>query len=450
MLQLWIEKLAQVLWSGTATRPGWHTRLIWLGRLLYQIGSDFMKGDIALRAMSLVFTTLLAVVPLLAVSFSVLKGFGVKNKDLIESYLLPLLEPLGAQGVEVLGRVIEFVENIKVGVLGSLGLALLFYSAFSLIQKVEQAFNNIWRLKQSRTLLRRMSDYLSVLVIGPILVFSAIGLSASMMSNELVRTLLEIEPFGQLYRVFLRIVPYLLVIAAFTFFYIFIPNTRVKIRAALIGGIVSGIIWQTTSWIFATVIVASAKYSAIYSGFATLIILMLWVNLNWLILLLGADLVYHLQHWDDLQIPQHQRRLSIADKESLALQILCVVGQAHYAGRQGVMMDELLSKIRLPEILIAEVIDLLQEAGLLSESAEPAELYLPGRPFDSTSVKTALDRLRRIPVSVGYTLDEERIAVINSVIGEADQTLQSILGEISLKQLSLAEPRSKETANISV
>ena len=162
MLQHWIEKLAQMLWSGTATRPGWHTRLIGLGRLLYQVGSDFMKGDIALRAMSLVFTTLLAVVPLLAVSFSVLKGFGVKNKDLIESYLLPLLEPLGAQGVEVMSRVIEFVENIKVGVLGSLGLALLFYSAFSLIQKVEQAFNNIWRLKQSRTLLRRMSDYLSV------------------------------------------------------------------------------------------------------------------------------------------------------------------------------------------------------------------------------------------------------------------------------------------------
>jgi membrane protein len=441
MLQHWIEKLGQVLWSDKTAGSVWQTRLIGTGRLLYRVGGDFMAGDIALRAMSLVFTTLLAIVPLLAVSFSVLKGFGVQNQ--IESYLLPLLEPMGEQGVEVLSRVIEFVENIKVGVLGSLGLALLFYSAFSLIQKVEQAFNSIWRLKQSRTLLRRMSDYLSVLVIGPVLIFSAIGLSATLMSSDVVRSLLEIEPLGQLYRFFLRIVPYLLIIAAFTFFYVFIPNTRVKIRAALIGGIVSGIIWQSTSWIFATVIVASAKYSAIYSGFATLIILMLWVNLNWLILLLGADLVYHLQHWENLAIPQHQRKMSIADKESLALQILCVVGQAYYAGRQGVKIDEFVHKVGVPEILLVEVIDMLKDAGLLSESIDPADRYLPGCPFDETSVKSALDSLRQVPAKIGYIPALEGVTGVASVISKMDQSLQSAVGGISLKQLALSDKAVK-------
>jgi len=436
MLQRWINQLGQLLWPGAVLQSGGHARLIWTGRLIYRVIGDFIAGDIGLRAMSLVFTTLLAIVPLLAVSFSVTKSFGVDNQ--IDTWLSPWLAPLGEQGVEILNKIKQFVENIKVGVLGSLGLALLFYSAFSLIQKVEDAFNSIWRLKKSRTLLRRITDYLSVLIIGPVLVFTAISISAIMMHNSVIRELLSIEPLGQLYRFFLRVVPYLLIIAAFTFFYVFIPNTKVKIRAALIGGMVSGIIWQTTSWIFATVIVASTKYSAIYSGFATLIILMLWVNLNWLILLLGADLVYHLQHWENLAIPENRRKLSIADKELLALQVLCSVGQAYYDGRRGSTMDELVRGVGVPEVLLAEVVESLETAGLLTESAEPPDLYLPGLPFDATSVKTALDSLRRVPDTAGYLPGQQQIAAIDEVISRIDQSLQNALSGMTLKQLVLS------------
>lgn len=435
MFRGWIDKLGQLLWSDKPAKTGWQEKSVLIGRLCYRVGADFIAGDIALRAMSLVFTTLLAIVPLLAVSFSVLKGFGVHNQ--IEPLLLQLLEPMGEKGVEVTNNIIGFVENIKVGVLGSLGLALLFYSAFSLIQKVEQAFNSIWRLKQSRTLLRRITDYLSILVIGPVLIFTAIGLSATMMNNEVVQELLRIEPLGRLYRFFVRLVPYLLIVAAFTFFYVFIPNTRVKIRAAFIGGIVSGVIWQSTSWIFATVIVASTKYSAIYSGFATLIILMLWVNLNWLILLLGADLVYHIQHADNLSVPQHRLRLSITDRESIGLQILSIIGRAQYGGQPGVTLQDLIHLIRLPEVLLAAVVDLLKEAGLISECADPPGLLLPARPFDNTSVKEALDSLRGVPRHAGFSTENEINANVSRLLARADEALQESLGKVSLKQLAL-------------
>ncbi len=436
MFQHWTRQLRQVLWPDDARFSGWREKVVWLGRLLYRVSADFFESDIGLRAMSLVFTTLLALVPLLAVSFSVLKGFGVHNQ--MEPLLLQLLEPpMGEKGVEITGVIIGFVENIKVGVLGTLGLALLFYSAFSLIQKVEEAFNNIWRLKQSRALLRRMSDYLSVLVIGPVLIFSAIGLSATLLGSELVKTILEIEPLGHAYRFLARLVPYLLIVAAFTFFYVFIPNTRVKFRAALIGGVVSGAIWQFTSWLFAVVIVSSAKYSAIYSGFATLIFLMIWVNLNWLILLLGADLVYHIQHAENLSVPRHRLRLSIAGKENLALQLLCVIGQFYYQGHKGAEMQDFVGQLKVPEELVAEVLDLLVDAGLINECISPITYYCPARPFDETSVKFALDSLRQSPSSKSFVVPQDHSANLRSINQELDGVLQKVAGGLSLKQLAM-------------
>ncbi len=438
MVQHWIDKTRHFLWPEQSLKAGWRGRVVCTGRLLFRIGEDFVDFDIALRAMSLVFTTLLALVPLLAVSFSVSKGLGYHNQ--IEPLLLQLLEPaMGEKGIEITGVIIGFVENIKVGVLGSLGIALLFYSAFSLIQKVEQAFNNIWRLKQSRSLLRRMSDYLSVLVIGPVLIITAIGVSALLIGSDIAQTILEIEPLGQLYRTFVGLVPFLLIIAAFTFFYAFIPNTRVKVRAALLGGVVSGIVWQITSWIFAAIIVGSAKYSAIYSGFATLLFLIIWVNINWLILLLGADLVYHLQHSDNLAVSQRRLKLSIANKESLALRVLCIIGQAYYAGRQGATVRELVEKLKVPEGLLGEILDFLKEAGLANESVDDEILYAPARPFDETSVKFALDRLRSVPFSTGYILDEDKLSSIYKLNDRVDQALQGVTGSVSLKQLALED-----------
>ena len=202
-------------------------------RTVLVLGRDLAGGQLTLRAMSLVYTTLLSIVPLLALSFSVLKAFGVSNQ--IEPLLLNLLEPLGEKGGEVALRITAFIENMNVGVLGALGLTLLLYTAISLMQKIEESLNFIWHIPRPRPLAERFSRYLSVLMVGPILVFSALGITATVMNIETVRDLLEIDGLGHAVRAFSALTPYALVIAAFTFVYMFLPNTRVRFGAALIG-----------------------------------------------------------------------------------------------------------------------------------------------------------------------------------------------------------------------
>jgi membrane protein len=159
---------------------GWHkSLLVRTLRIVYATWKEFTDVQLSLRAMGLVYTTLLSLVPLLAVSFSVLKAFGVHNK--IEPFLFSVLEPLGPKGAEITSRIIEFVNNIKVGILGSIGLAFLFYTVISLLQKIENAFNSIWKVSSSRSFARRFSDYTSVMLVGPLLVFAAMGLTATVM-----------------------------------------------------------------------------------------------------------------------------------------------------------------------------------------------------------------------------------------------------------------------------
>jgi membrane protein len=283
----WYEHYASLLWSDDL-RGMSHARrwVIVTVRLLVVLTRQLVRGQLNLRAMSLVYTTLLSIVPLLAVSFSVLKGFGVHNQ--IEPLLLNFLQPLGPRGKELSDNIIGFVENVRVGVLGSLGLVFLLYTVVSLIQKVESSFNYVWHVERLRGLAQRFSSYMSVILIGPVLVFTALGVTATAMNNTLVQQLMSVQPFGDLIVSFSRLVPYLLVIAAFIFFYLFIPNTRVKLLPAFVGGVFAGVLWQSSGWAFAAFIASSSNYAAIYSGFAIVILLLIWLYLNWLILLLGA------------------------------------------------------------------------------------------------------------------------------------------------------------------
>jgi len=292
----------------------------WLFRFLQiaiVLARDLAQGQLTLRAMGLVYTTLLSIVPLLALSFSVLKAFGVYNQ--IRPMLLNFLEPLGEKGVELTARIVQFIENVNVGVLGSVGLALLLYTAVSLVQKIEEAFNFIWHVSRSRGIGERFSRYLSALLVGPMLVFSAIGITAGVASLGVVREAMEVEGIGWLAVQAGRLVPYLLVIGAFTFVYTFMPNTRVRLGPALAGGVVGGILWQSAGWAFALFAASSTNYAAIYSSFAILILFMLWLYLSWLILLFGANVAFYAQHPEYLVAQGGEPQLSNRMRERLAL-----------------------------------------------------------------------------------------------------------------------------------
>lgn len=429
------DRLHRVIWDESlASRPRWQRSAIGFARLAAAIGRDLSSGALTLRAMSLVFTTLLALVPFIAVSFSVLKGFGVHNR--VEPVLLRFLAPLGPRANEITDRVVGFVDNIKVGVLGAVGVALLLYTAVSLVQKIEEAFNYTWNVGRRRTLVRQFSDYFSVIVIGPLLVFLALGITASLSSSAVVQAILAIEPFGSLVRLGTRLLPYVLLITAFTFIYLLIPNTRVRFRAALFGGVVAGIAWETLGRLFATFIVTSTNYTAIYSGFAILLLFMIWLYLSWLVLLTGSAVAFYRQFPGYLAVGGRAGvRLSPAQAESVGLAVATAIASAWYSGAAPPHRDAIAERLGAPAQPIDRALEALLDAGLITQAGRDGTGHLPARPPERTSVKAVIDAVRHHGERSGAAWhgggDPRCLAAL-------DEALERALGGTTLAELAEA------------
>jgi membrane protein len=432
----------RIIWGDDLNSvPLWKAWLLKTIRMAFVIIREILEGQLTLRAMSLVFTTLLSLVPLLAVSFSVLKAFGVHNQ--VEPLLLNVLEPLGAKGVEITQQIIGFVDNAKVGVLGSLGIGLLIYTAVSMIQKVEAAFNYTWHVGTSRSFAKRFSNYLSVIIIGPVLIFSALGVTATVMSTSFVQTLVAMEPFGSLYRFLTLMLPFMLVIVAFAFTYIFIPNTQVRLLAALVGGTVGGVLWTITGKLFATFVMASTKYTAIYSGFAIVLLFMIWVYVSWLVMLVGASVAFYIQHPEYLVYKRQAMHFSNHMKESLALTLLTMVGQHYYHNQPPWTMEELAQRLRVTSQSIAELLEILVSNDILSRTDSDPPTYIPACPLECLTVKRVLDVVRAAnePYHT-HTLSAMSVGDVNRIMSELDRAVDKALAGKTIKDLAVVAPES--------
>ncbi|MEJ2254599.1 MAG: YihY/virulence factor BrkB family protein [Nitrospirota bacterium] len=407
--------------------------LLTLVRYACVVGRTVRERQLTLRAMSLVYTTLLSLVPLLAVSFSVLKAFGVHNR--IEPLLYRFLAPLGPKAGEITDRVVEFVSRVNAGVLGSLGLVMFVYTVISLLQKVETTFNELWRVQAPRSFARRFSDYMSVILVGPVLVFAALGLTASVMSAEFIQSLLAFEPLGRVVRFLARLLPYLMVSGAFTFLYSFLPNRKVKLSSALVGGVVAGVLWETAGWGFAAFIVTSTKYTAIYSGFAILIFFMIWLYVSWLILIVGAVISFYHQHPRYVARKRPKDLLNTRLLERASLLVMFLVALRFARDRDPWSMDELVDETGLPIEAVQAVVETLEHRRLLQRTGEDLDALLPGRSLDTIALTDILEALR--PEGGG---EEQGVAVreVQHVMKGLDRAVRSALGKETLRDMVLA------------
>lgn len=438
------------LWRADLHRQNVVRRVVYRAiRLLFVMGRELASGQLNLRAMSLVYTTLLSLVPLLAVSFSVLKAFGVHNQ--IEPLLFNLVAPLGEQGNEIVVNVLHFVENMRVGVLGAVGLGLLIYTVISLIQKVEETFNYVWHSKATRSFSRRFSDYLSVIMVGPVLVFSALGMTATMMSSTMVQAIIAIEPFGSLIILLSKMVPFFLIIGAFTFVYMFVPNTRVKFSSALIGALVGGALWQFSGMVFAGFAATSTKYAAIYSGFAILILFMIWLYLSWLILLIGSQVAFFAQHPEQIRLGSRRVPLSGRFREELAMMVLVRIAHRFVYSQPPCSLDCLTQQLDVPGERIAEVLELLQERDLVMMAGDDEQpVYLLLHDPASTPVDTILHTLRRPDEE--QAIMERRLNItplVSTLFERVDGVQRESLGAMSLRDLVIEQAGDDAVVNIS-
>jgi membrane protein len=347
-----------------------------------------------------------------------------------------VLEPLGEQGVEITDKIIGFVDNVNVRVLGSLSLVFLFYTVVSLMTKIEQALNSTWRIKQYRGFMQRITEYISVVMIGPILIFTGIGLTASISTSSVANTLAQMEGFGTLIYYVGEITSFLLIVGAITFIYILVPNTRVKLTSAFTGAVVAALLWKLTGWVFSSFIAGSTSYSAIYSSFAVVIIFMIWLYLSWLILLIGASVSFYHQHPERTSSRQQVLRLSTRLREKIGLMVMLRVGQSFHHDKEKLTQQQLGKNLDIATEALSLVIRPLEERGLITESCDKNRVYLPGKSLERIRIRDIWDAVRSAPESPH--LNPDNIAsddAVDALLGNINASISNAVGDMTLLDL---------------
>ena len=425
-----LERLEDGLFQKSRSMgPPWGATLRWL-RYPVALVRDWLNGEISIRAMSLAYTTLLSLVPLMVFSFAILKGLGARGD--LRFILHEFFRPMGAAATQLTESVLQFVANMRGDLLGTIGLAFLLYTVITTIQKVEGSFNFVWRVDRPRSFGRRFIEYLSVMILGPILLAVAVGLLGFAEHSPLAQWLHAVAPLAAILGVLGRGVPYVIVTLVFTFMYSFVPNTRVQVRAAIIGGVTAGIIWALVGKAFTAFIVYSSQMVAIYTGFAIVLTTLIWVYLSWLILLIGAQLAFYVQFPQYLRHGQEAIELTGSDREQVGLSIMYLIGRDYGAGRSYWNAGRLAAELDVPGIALAPVLARLERGGFIV--ATEKEQFVPARDLEGMLLADILQAVRSLQVG-RLTIDVHPVDAAAQVMSEVQDAARARLGARTLKEL---------------
>lgn len=384
------------LWSDTGQVGPWREAGFRFLRVAWLSVENALNDRLPFQASALTFVTLLGMVPALALVFALAKGFGFA-----ETLRGLLVEHFSEYQREILDRVLQYVENTKVGTLGAVGLVLLIGTIVTTIASVEETFNHIWHVREQRPWIRRVTDYLSILVVVPLLVVAAAAMWAGLSSNAIVAWLQEVAVIGDLTRFGMRLVPILALFAAFAFLYTYLPNTKVPVRSAVIAGLVAAVLWWTMQTIYIQFQVGVAKYNAIYGGFASLPLFMAWLQVSWTIVLFGAE-VAHAHHLcrTGFRPAVFARVTTPHEKEALALRLMEFVAGRFDRGEPAPVAGDIAPKLGLEPGDVEALASPLLAAGLLAEDGEGRGLR-PGRSLDRITLADVIKAVHGGPCVSG-------------------------------------------------
>jgi membrane protein len=369
-----------------------------------------------LRASSLTFYTLLSIVPVVAMFFGVAKGFGFEKRLQEE-----LFNRFPGQE-EVLNQVISFsnslLEQTQGGIIAGIGLLVLFWSVLKVLGHIEMALNDIWGIKESRSWGRKFSDYLSIMLISPILVLMS-GSATVFIKTQVTQITQKVELLGvisPLIFFLLKFTPYVLIWVLFTILYIIMPNTKVNFKAGLLGGVVAGTLYQIAQWAYISFQIGAAKYNAIYGSFAALPLFLMWLQISWWIVLFGAELSFANQNVDTYEYEPDCLKVSPGFKKLAALQIAHLLIKKFENGDRPLTDSQISAKLEMPIRLVHNILFDLVESGLVSEIKTQADkefAYQPARDINNLTIQyvlRALDQKGTDDIPVSRTEDHQALS----------------------------------------
>ena len=358
----------------------------------------FGEDKCQLRASALTYYSLMSVVPVAAMAFGIAKGFGFEK--LLEEKILGGLPGQEEVAQQIIGFARSFLENSRGGLIAGIGIVALFWTVIKVLGNIESSFNDIWGIRAARTAGRKFGDYLSIMLICPILIImsSSVTVLVTSQITLIVEKLAFLGPVGDAVLFSLRVLPYAVIWIVFTFIYKFLPNTRVQLKSALIAGIIAGTSFQVVQLIYIYFQVGVAKYGAIYGSFAALPLFLIWLQLSWLIVLFGAEVSFAEQNVETYEFEADCLKVSHSFRELLSLNIAHLCVKKFRQAEKALSADEVSHELEIPVRLVRQILYELVEARVLSEvKLDDTETmaYQPARDIEDLTITNVLNQLNR-------------------------------------------------------
>ncbi len=344
---------------------GWHRLVVRLVRVGQLVIRGFREDDLPVHAASLTFATLVSLVPLLMIGFAMLKGFG--GGEEASARLNEAISSMPVQFRDFIQQMVEIVMRANFKTLGWVGVAVLFVTVVQVLGSIEASFNRVWGVAAPRTIWRKFTNYISITVVVPVLVMTAFAVSASL-KNQVVSV--HLEQWAWAIRTLLRLTPLAIVGLAFFFLFVFMPNTHVNRRAAATSAFITALLWLGWQKIYINMQVSLSRYDAIYGTFASIPIFLLWLSVCWMIVLLGAEIAFAIQHHATYHLERSAGQASMQAKISLALAAVLEAARALSGGRPVLNVSRYAHAHQVPVRLLNDIVGLLQRGGLMAELAD--------------------------------------------------------------------------------
>ena len=372
----------------------------------------FSRDLCTLRASALTLYSLLSIVPVIAMLFGVAKGFGFE-KTLTER----LIEQVPHQETMVI-QLISFAQNLlestKGGVVAGIGIVVLFWTIISLIGNIEESFNYIWKIPRGRSISRKYSDYLSLMLLAPIILIAASSISV-LLNTEItwLITIIQLPEFGtSLVLKALGLLPLLLMIGLFTFTFIFMPNHRIHFRAGLIAGTVTGVLYDFLQWAYISLQIGVSNYNAIYGSFAALPLFVVWLQVGWMVVLLGCESAFYFQYYENYRNNNRFSNLSFSLQKIIALQVTHLLIKQFGQFNKPLTADKIAAKLALPFAIVQPILLKLTASRILVEFNIPEEeddVYQPAVDTNSLTIAFVINALEQYGQNQLPDINQDRL-----------------------------------------
>jgi len=394
---------------------------------------EFTERRIVNKASALTYNTLLAIIPILAILFAIARGFGFAN--LLEDQFRSGLEGQALTAETILSFIDSYLSHAKSGIFIGVGLIMLFYTVLLLTYNMERTFNSIWQVKKPRSLYRKMTDYFSMLLLLPLLILLSSGISIFM--STFLKNIEEFALLAPIVKFLVRLTPFVLTWGMFTALYIFMPNTKVKIKYAILPGILAGSAFQAFQYLYIGSQIWVSRYNAIYGSFAAIPMFLLWTQISWSICLYGAQLCYVAQNLRNFSFSKETENISRRYHDYLCILIMSLICKRFQTDQPPYTAESLSDEHKIPIRLTTTILYELQDLHMIYETPTEDDeemAYLPSVDINRMNVAMLLSRLDTAG-SEAFKIDRDRYFAPWEALSKAREDYYESTGKILLKDL---------------